>query len=131
MVKIKQLKGKTYDKTRRNFIQVFPSIYAELLMTKTELNGNENFTVYDKYGNDYEIQAKEACLIYFCLACHDNKKTNYIDINVLDLALSCFPSFIRYQDNKPVFRCEKGFDIRAKIKKAIIFFKILASKKQS
>jgi hypothetical protein len=112
----------------RNFIQVFPSIYAELFMIKNELKGNEDFAVYDKYGSDYEIQAKAARLIYFYLAKHDNKRTDYIDINILDLALSCFPSFIRYQDNKPIVRCEKGFDIRAKIKKAIILFKILASK---
>ncbi len=115
--------------TGKNFIQVPPSIYAELLMMKKELEDDNEFKVYDKYGADYEIAAKEARLIYFYLAKQDNRSGNYMHINVLDLALSCFPSFVRQtQDNKLDFRHEKGFDIESKLKKAIILLNRLGLK---
>jgi|LQAB01.1.fsa_nt_gi hypothetical protein len=114
----------------RNFIQIPPSIYAELLMMKKELKDDDEFRVYDKYGNDPEIAAKEARLTYLFAAKTDNKKSdNYIHINGLNFALACFPSFVRQtHDNKLVLRHEKGFDMESKLKKAIILLKKLGEK---
>jgi hypothetical protein len=108
-----------------NFIQVFPSIYAELFMMINGLKDDEKFKVKDNNGHYYDIAAKEARLIYFYLARHDNRKGEYIDIDGLDLALSCFPSFVRVQGDKLEFRHKEGFGMRAKIKKAIMLFKEL------
>lgn len=112
----------------RDYFQ-FPAFFqANLDATIRELVESNYFENTDLTREKVPITSINARQVFEVIADHDNGKGDHIIIPALEMARRCFPRYItRYTvkngDVKESIPYSRGFEMRAKIKKAIIVFK--------
>ncbi|GHT51763.1 hypothetical protein AGMMS49990_06770 [Endomicrobiia bacterium] len=106
------------------YIQSPKALHAKIKHTINRLENNGFFNGKDISAEKVPLCAMDARKIFLFLALHDNRKGEYININAVECALSCFPSCVKKNGKNENYISEKdGFDIRSKIKKTIVLFK--------
>jgi hypothetical protein len=125
----------------QNYIQVPKALNAEIKATVEKLRQTEYFNGTDIDAKNVPLYESDARAVFLYMAQHDNRQGEYITIDAMDFAMSCFPGDVKIihkewkdsetgkvkqTDEKYISKAD-GFKIRSKIKKAIITFKKMGS----
>ncbi|GHT42178.1 hypothetical protein AGMMS49921_06730 [Endomicrobiia bacterium] len=106
------------------YIQVPKALHAKIRHTINELQNNGILDGTDISTKKVPLFAMDARRIFLFLALHDNRKGEYINIDAVQCASSCFPSCVKKNGkNENYISEEDGFKIYLKIKKTIVLFK--------
>lgn len=111
-----------------DYFQVPAHFQANLNTTLKALVSNHFFDNTELDRANVPMTSIDARLIFEVIADHDNGLGNEITIPALELARRCFPQYLnRYTtkdgEQKENLPKSRGYDIRIKIKKAIVAFK--------
>lgn len=108
-----------------NYIQVPKAFYAEIKATIARIENMEFSNGMGLKKEKFPLHESDVRVIFLYIALHDNGKADYITINALDFAESCFPGDVKIigTDKKKYISKADGSKIRAIIKKTIIILK--------
>jgi hypothetical protein len=124
-------------KLGKNYIQVPKALHAEIKATVAEIVTTEFFKGTDLEKENVPLYESNVRAVFLYFALHDNRKGDYITINALDFAESCFPKTVKiiykeqtdiesgrtYKASKKYLSRANCFKIRAKIIKTITTLK--------
>jgi len=129
--------GNSMGKLGKKYIQVPKALNAEIKATLEEIVNTGFYNDSDLGEKNVALYAAEVRAIFLYIALHDNRKGDYISIDAVDFAESCFPGDVKIshkewtdgelgyteKEQKKYISKTDGLKIRAKIIKAIITLK--------